>query len=467
MLTYDFSKRESLPLYDYLYRCVKNDILLGKLRSGEKLPSKRELSEHLGISVVTVENAFSQLAAEGYIYSEEKRGYFVSAVVAQQPMPVKQSAGSVSLQEDKNNNDKEFFMDFVSGSPPVGSFPMALWTKLMRRVMSERGEGILREAPAGGIPELRASIADYLYRFRGMSVSPEQIIIGAGAEYMYGLVIQLLGRDKIYALEDPGYTKIAKIYEINGSKTVRIPLDPQGVPPDLLEQSGAQVLHISPTHHFPTGIVTPAGRRSELLSWADKGRYIIEDDYDSEFRFSGRPIPAMQSLDTGGRVLYINTFSKTISPSMRISYLVLPQELLEKYKSTMGFYSCTVPVLEQYTLAEFISIGAFERHINRMKKYYHMLRDDVLTALDRCPFRKKAEILERDSGLHFLLRVKTIKTDEELILLARQAGIRISCLSEYSARRDPSLSGQIVVNYTGINRTLLPEAAARLTKVFC
>lgn len=456
MLTYSFEHRGSDSLYTYLYKQIKADILAFRLAPGEKLPSKRALSKHLGISTITVENAYNQLLAEGYIYSKPKSGFYVNQVVraAQSPSPA-QPALPLQAEDD-------VFADFVSSS--ISGFPFALWTKLMRQTMSDEGENLMVRSPSIGVLALREAIADYLHAFRGISVSSDQIVVGAGTEYLYGLIIQFLGRDRTYALEDPGYGKIGRIYRENGVSCAHIPLDQEGVVPEILERSGAEVLHISPSHHFPTGLVTPISRRYELLSWASKSpsRYIIEDDYDSEFRLQGKPIPTLQSIDVMDKVIYINTFSKSLTSTIRISYMVLPRSLMEEYNRRLSFYSCTVSTFEQYTLARFIRSGSFETHINRMRTYYRTQRDTLITAIRSHPRYQDTEILEEDAGLHFLLKVNTPLPDEALIRRARAQGINISCLSQYYALQDNAKESILVLNYAGISPEKITEAVRRL-----
>ena len=307
---------------------------------------------------------------------------------------------------------------------------------------------------------MRKAIADHLYQFRGIDVSPEQIIIGAGTEYLYGLLIQLFGNEAVYAIEDPGYQKIAQIYTSHGVGLCYIPMDEGGVCTGVLEDSGADILHLSPSHHFPTGRVTPISRRYELLGWASKsdGRYIIEDDYDSEFRLLGRPIPALQSIDVMDKVIYMNTFSKSLSSTIRISYMVLPQKLLKQFYEKLGFYSCTVSNFEQYTLARFISGGYFEKHINRMRNYYRNQRDILLESIRKSPLAGKIKIKEENSGLHFLMELQTEMPDDLLEEKAGRMGLRISCLSAYYHQPEQAKQHVLVLNYSGIDREKMAEA---------
>ena len=454
MLTYELKKAPGIPLYEALYRCIRADILSGKLSCGEKLPSKRALAAHLEVSKVTVEGAYAQLLAEGYLRSEEKVGYFVETT-AQHTAP----AHSPAASEPEPDRWK---LDLTANSPATG-FPFSVWMRLQRQVMLDYGDRLLSHLPPQGYPELRNAIADHLLQFRGMRVDPENILIGAGTDFLYNLLIQLLGRDKRYAVEDPGYRKIRQIYGAGGVECLSAPMDAFGVMPDRL--GDAQILHCSPSHHFPTGIVTPALRRRQLLEWAEEKpeRFIIEDDYDSEFRFHSHPLPALLSMDRAGRVIYMNTFSKTLAPSIRISYMVLPPALMAKFREKLGFYSCTVPSFEQYTLARFLSGGWFEKHINRMRKFYRTRRNRIIEILRQSPFAGRITILEQDAGLHFLLRVDTPLSGRELTALCAGAGIRIRCLEDYYEGTVPGWAKKcLVVNYSGLDEQTLTAALEQL-----
>ena len=460
MLTYSFENKGSDSLYEYLYKQIKKDILSFNLSAGEKLPSKRALAKNLNISTITVENAYAQLMAEGYIYSVPKSGFYVSDI-SRGKAPAKDERQKTDIIE---NYTPDHFADFVNNSTQSNNFPFSIWTKIMREIMSDMSEKLMVRSPSSGVPELRQAISDYLYQFRGIDVEPEQIIVGAGTEYLYGLIIQLLGQDKTYAIEDPGYQKISKIYSANKVKSVHIGMDESGIDIPTLEASEADILHISPSHHFPTGIVTPISRRYEILSWASKSpdRYIIEDDYDSEFRLLGKPIPSLQSIDVLNKVIYMNTFSKSLSSTIRISYMVLPKPLIAKYNKELSFYSCTVSNFEQYTLARFIEGGHLEKHINRMRNYYRGQRDAILEAIKSQPNFFKTTIKEENSGLHFLLEVDTALSDEALIKKAKAKGINISCLSQYYHREEQAKEHTIIINYSGLNKSNTPEAINKL-----
>lgn len=451
MLTYTLKKSPGVPLYEALYRCIREDILSGALRPGEKLPSKRALAENLEVSKITVETAYSQLLAEGYIRSREKVGYFVEAM--ERPELVSPNRPAPIPAEEP------VLLDLTSNG--TEHFPFSIWSRLQREVMLDYGEQLLRPLPNRGIGELRKTIADHLAAFRGMRVDPENILIGAGTDFLYNLLIQLLGREKTYAVEEPGYGKIRKVYAAGGVRCVSAAMDDMGVVPESLYS--ADVLHCSPSHHFPTGLVTPVSRRMELLNWAKQDKWIIEDDYDSEFRLDAHPQPTMQSLDRWGRVIYMNTFSKSLAPSIRISYMVLPEGLMAQFQQTLGFYSCTVPSFEQYTLARFLSRGYFEKHINRMRKFYKNQRNTLIAMLEGCSFSQRLTILEQNAGLHFLLQVDTTWEDWELTQMLENLGIRVQALSEYY--HDGSGSRHcLVVNYSGLQEEAFAQALARLER---
>lgn len=464
MLTYSFSDIGSDSLYEYLYKCIKNDILDGVLTPGNRLPSKRSFAKHLNISIITIENAYAQLLAEGYIYSIPKKGYYIADISTSL---TKSSLPFVTSPEPEQK-EISYFADFTSSQTHPDTFPFSLWAKLIREVISNDSSALMKNSPSGGIFPLRQAIANHLKQFRGMSVFPEQIIVGAGTEYLYGLLIQLLGYEKIYAVEDPGYQKISAIYKSNHVQCYHIPMDQQGICIEQLKEVQADIIHISPSHHFPTGIITPISRRYELLGWASdsNSRYIIEDDYDCEFRFMGKPIPSLQSIDVMEKVIYMNTFTKTLASTIRISYMILPKHLMKQFYQTMGFYSCTVSNFEQYTLTRFLQDGHFERHINRMRNFYHRQRDLLLDCLKNSPLSSRITIKEEDAGLHFLLYVDTLFPDEVILKRAKVEGLRLSSLSQYYFKDCSPKEHTFVMNYSAIHPDHMKEAIDRLCKIF-
>ena len=338
--------------YYVLYSKLKEKLRSGEYRQGERMPSKRVLADRYGCSLITVERAYEMLAEEGYVIARERRGYFANVP---DPMP-----GAAYTAAPDYLDEPEAVRE---------DFEYSVWFKTVRRVLSEQGSRLFQKAPGAGCAVLRNALADYLRQYRGMSVSPVQIVIGSGAEQLYEIVVKLLGRSKVYGIEEPSYAGIRAAYRGMGAKVKPLPLGGDGIRSECLWQGGFSVLHVTPFHSYPTGITTPIGKRMEDLRWArEQNGMIVEDDFDSEFFLPGNPVETLYALDTEGRVIYVNTFSKSLSPAMRIGYMILPETLLPVYRDRLGALSCSVPVMDQYFLAEFIANGSFERHLNRIRR---------------------------------------------------------------------------------------------------
>ncbi len=476
MLTYDLRSRGTSSLYEFLYQSIREDIARGRIPCGTKLPSKRNLAQHLDIGVATVTAAYDQLITEGFVRTEQRRGYFVEDV---SEFRCKSVASQV---KGSYGEDPEYFVDLKANRTSVSLFPATVWGRYMREALSLPSDNLLRSIPFNGLPELRRAIASYLRRTRGMDVSPDCIIIGAGSEYLYGRLLQMLGPTTTFAMENPGYRKFAAISKAFGNPWRPVPIDESGLRVDELEESGADVVHVSPANHFPTGIVMPIKRRLELFEWANRARkrYIIEDDYDSEFRYSGRLIMPLFADDASDKVIYLNAFSKTMVPSLRISYMVLPPKLLARYVDTMSFYSCTVSSFEQYALARFIDEGHLERHINRTRNFYRRQREAVLREIAQSPLAEISHVEERNAGTHFLLYVRTSLTHDQVRQRGVKQGLNISLFNDYLLRDGDGLSERttrrfeqysngetaLVLNYAGIEPERLPETVRRLARVF-
>ena len=463
MLSYNLLESNG-PLYKSLYQFIREDIQSGKLKSNEKLPSKRTLARNLGISTISIENAYDQLICEGYIYSLPKRGYFVAEIEninELKPKSVPKSEAKINIHERGKESD---LFDFSSNRVEKENFPFSIWAKILREIISQNESQLLEVSPCGGVRELREAIANHLESFRGMSVNPDQIIVGAGTEYLYGLLTKLLGNDKTYCIENPGYKKLKKIYESNGAKCLAVDMDEQGLSIEKLRTANGQIAHISPTHHFPTGICMPASRRYEMLAWANESEenYIIEDDYDSEFRLKGKPLPPLFSLDIFGKVIYMNTFSKSLASTIRISYMILPEKLANLFYQKLAFYSCTVSTFEQYTLASFISKGFFEKHINRMRLHYGRKRARIIEAIKRYFSENECQIIENDSGLHFILKFNTPLTDEQFKEILSSKGILISSISDFEMNDKPQSSHEFILNYSSIDMEKLNSSLKKL-----
>lgn len=451
MLTYDFSNIGNESMYEYLYRCIKKDILEGKLKPDEKLPSKRSLAKHLGISVITIEGAYELLLAEGYIYSKAKVGFFVDRVVI--PKNNNKIVTDNKTIEEKAEIKEAALADFTSNRTDSDVFPFSIWNKAMRYVVSEHQRELMQVSAGNGIYELRKNIARYLMEFRGMNVSTDQIIVGAGSDYLYNLLIQIIGRDKVYGYENPGYHKAAHICKQLGATTEYIDMDEKGVIIDQLENKLVDVINVSPAHHFPTGRVMPVSKRYELLSWASKkeNRYIIEDEYDSELRLTGKPIQTLFGIDVMDKVIYMNTFSKTLCSTVRISYMILPANLMEKYNKCFNFYSGTVSNFEQYTLSKFIGDGSFEKHINRLRGYYQNKRNIVLKAIYNSRLNKYVSIYEEEAGAHFLMKITTKLSEKYIIKAAGDKGVILNPISRYYHGYSKEHENTYIINYSSIN----------------
>ena len=372
MLTYPMNLRDEKTKYYYLYSAIKEDILSGTLRKNEKLPSKRALAEHLGVSLITVETAYQMLKDEGYIESRERSGYYVTEL---RLLGRRGNVfGELELLEHGAKRQLQL-LEEVEQYEETSVFPESVYFKTVRSVLNDYGSELLKRSPNEGCAILRNAIAKYLLRYRGIFAQPEQIIIGSGAEHLYSTIVRMFGNDKVYGLEDPSYQQIRAVYEGMGAECEMLKMGKSGILSTELERTRADILHVTPFHSYPSGVTATVQKRQEYLEWAkteikqgDMKRIIIEDDFDSEFFMPGKPIDTLYMSDDSQSVIYINTFSKSLSSSIRIGYMILPEKYLEVYRSTMGDFSCTVPVLDQYVLADFIDKGHFEQHLNRVRR---------------------------------------------------------------------------------------------------
>lgn len=463
MFTYNFDKAGDIPKYEFLYNALKDDILSGKLPEGTKMPSKRAFAKDNHISITTVMNAYEQLLMEGYIVSRQRSGYYVTSTFTQ-----KIRYQDVPISPPKPEFEKTWTTDFTINALPEKIFPFSTWSKIIRHLLSENNSDIMGHGNFLGNTSLRIEIAKFLNRTRGMLVSADCILIGASFDYLYSNLIRLLPNDSVYAVEDPGYIKIPKLYNNLNLNWVTVKTDNEGINMTSLEKSGASVLHTSPEHHYPLGTIMSARRRQQLLKWLSESpdRYIIEDDYDWEFRYQGRPIPALHGMDYSNRVIYINTFSKTMNPGIKISYMVLPEELMKKYIDSLYYFSNTSSNLEQSVLTEFIKQGYFDRHLNKTKKYCHQLRDILITCLKNHPEIPVSEINGVDTGTHLLLKLDTDMSDNLIKEKAKSLDICIRCLSDFCVNDPKEYEGNIVLNYSSLDKETIDEKITHLGKIF-
>ena len=462
------------PLYEKIYEYIKNEIVDGKISKGEKLPSTRLLAKNLSVSRSTAELAYDQLLAEGYIEAEPYRGYFVCDIEAlyqleqRNHMQEKLQAGQDWQPGWKTEikhgagSSKQKEIDFSPYTIDTQNFPYNVWRKLHKNVLLDDREEILLSGDGQGDHELRMAIADYLHQARGVNCVAEQIIIGAGNEYLELLLAQVLGEKKTVLMDDPTYLQAYRTFSNIGYLVKNIPAEQGSMPIEAVRRENADILYVMPSHQFPLGTVMPLKQRLELLKWASEkeGRYLIEDDHDSEYRYKGKPIPSLQSIDHEEKVIYLGTFSKSIAPSLRISYMVLPQHLLKNYQSYCGFYSTTVSKIQQEVLCGFIRGGYFGRHLNKMRGIYKNKHDFLVSELKKRPWGEN--IAGDNAGLHVLVQVDTQMSEEELCERAAEQGIHLMGISEHYIHKPPVSKPVLLLGYGKPDEKRILEGLDRL-----
>lgn len=460
MLSCNLDRSSEIPLYEQLYQFIRNEIVDGRIHYKDKLPSKRKLSDFLQISLNTVEAAYGQLAAEGYVEVIPKKGYFV--LKSEDLEYVKTDD---KRMEKPTNHERDFRFHFHPTQIDSLHFPFQQWRKYLKNIVDEQNHSLLLLGDPQGEMELRAEISHYLYEARGVQCSPEQIVIGAGSETLLHQLIVLFKKDTVYGVEDPGFHLIQQILRSYPNKVVPLKVDSEGININHFPDSPMNVVYVTPARHFPFGTVLPVNRRAKLLNWAvnSEDRYIIEDDYDSEFRYSGKSIPSLQSMDKSGKVIYLGSFSKSLMPSIRISYMVLPKPLLKKYKEKLSFYHSTVSRIDQQVLAQFMANGDFERHLNRMRKVYRRKLAKVEEMIK--PYKWLRVVGER-SGLHIVLEIDRGMDEMELVTHAEEKGCKIYPLSYYSFDEVRDKLPKIILGFAGIPEEDLDEALATLIKAW-
>lgn len=453
--------RSKKPLYEQIYSHICAEIRSGALKAGDRLPSTRVLAEHLKVSRSTTQMAYDQLLAEGYMEARPCRGYFVSHL---EELVETGPSGTEEMQTAAEP-DAGWRVDFSPRGIDLDSFPYHVWRKLSRNTLVDDNKEMFHSGDHQGEPGLREAIRSYLHSARGVNCSTEQIIVGAGSEYLLMLLSQILEGKHVIAMENPTYKQAYRVFHSLGYEVCPVEMDANGMDPSILSESGANVAYVMPSHQFPTGVVMPVGRRQELLKWAveEAGHYIIEDDYDSEFRYRGKPIPALQGMDRSGKVIYLGTFSKCIAPAIRVSYLVLPKPLLVRYRSQTSFYASTVSRIDQNILYQFLSQGYFERHLNRMRAIYKTKHDLLIELIE--PLKEQFEIRGEHAGIHILLTSKYNRSEQELISLAAEAGVKVYGLSSYFIHPEHNhRSATVVLGYASLNEDAIREGVGILTR---
>ena len=465
-----------MPYYEQIYEYIREEIKKGNLKSSARIPSTRLLAEHLKVSRSTTQMAYEQLLSEGYIESVPCKGYFVSRI--EELVVTGQENGGENLffgmypwevpgdSHPAAAGEAEYKVDFSPRGVDLDSFPFNTWRKITKTTLVDDNKEMFATGDPQGEPAFREAIRGYLHSARGVNCTAEQIVVGAGTEYLLMLLSRILGPDHTIAMENPTYKQAYRVFKSLGYPVVPVEMDGSGLETSLLERSGADIAYVMPSHQYPTGIVMPVKRRQELLSWACKkeGRYLIEDDYDSEFRYKGRPIPALQGNDTEGKVIYLGTFSRAIAPSIRISYMVLPETLLPAYEENGRCFSATVSKTDQKILEEFMRSGAFERHLNRMRAQYKGKHDLLIRLLKE--FGREYTVSGENAGVHVLVHLPRGLSEAEAVQRAKEDGVRVYGLERYciGAAADPVQGGTVLLGYAGLSEEEIAEAAAILKK---
>ena len=414
------------PLYVQVYQQIKQQIRNGSLPENERLPSKRQLAAQMQISVNTVSAAYSQLVSEGFLIARPQRGFFVCHLDE-----LVQTRHAEIKQPQTVHTKPSVLVDFSISDVARDKFPFQAWRKTMNKCFNEYDPDLLTSTPPQGDYNLRQSIARYLYQARGVNCTAEQVIIGAGNDNLLQMLSYILDSSCTIGMENPVYHKAMHFFQRMGHSVKAFPLDEHGMQIEPLNSYDNIAVYVTPSHQFPLGITMPVSRRIKLLNWTQEGsnRYIIEDDYDSEFRYNSRPVPALQSLDKNGRVIYLGTFSKSIAPSLRISYMVLPRPLLKQYLEQYVFFSSAVSRFEQAVLHEFITSGHFETHLNKMRKVYRTRGQELAQALS--VFGNQLQIFGEGAGLYLTVQLKNGLSEAEMCKKAEEAGVKVYPISPY------------------------------------
>ena len=470
-------------LYEQIYEHIKKEIREGKLLTGERLPSTRFLADYLQVARSTVDTAYAQLLAEGYIEARPYKGYFVcpmEELIQLEELSREQkvlsegehlgaygTGGSANLEAAAGqiSADHKYLLDFSPYDIDMSGFPFSVWKKITKNILTYANSDLFSRGESQGDKELRETICRYLHSSRGVNCSPEQIIVGAGNDYLLMLLEKILGRHVRIAMENPTYLRSYRIFQSFAYDIVTVDMDESGMRWDTLEREGVKAAYVMPSHQFPTGVVMPIRRRLELLKWASRApdRYLIEDDYDSEFRFQGKPIPALQASDELGKVIYLGSFSKAIAPAIRVSFMVLPEFLLQVYRRDCAFYSCTVSRIDQSILNEFIRDGYFERHLNKMRKIYRAKHDLLLEGL--APFHKKFAVSGEYAGLHLLLTARGPVSEDELVAQAAQQDVKVYGMTAGMEKASLNRTA-ILLGFGGMEQEEIAEGIKRLKEAW-
>ena len=459
------------PMYEQIYEYIKKEIVSGTLERDTKLPSSRTFAEQLAISRSTINSAYEQLLSEGYIYSKEKSGFFVSDIKSMGTLSqktykdtsrfqqeFKEAQNTIPVKHKKHYTFSPFAID-------TESFPYSTWRKLMNNAITDMNADALSLGDARGDLAFRKAIAGYLSQARGVHCSPEQIIVGAGTDYLLMLLCGLFRKGQIIAMENPTYIRAYHVFHGLERRVVPVPVTETGMDISYLKETDASIAYVTPSHQYPLGAIMPVNKRHELLSWAEAApdRYIIEDDHDSEYRYKGIPIPSLQSMDSYGKVIYLGTFSRAIAPAIRVSYMVLPVELMTEFQTNFTHYSSTVSRVDQKVLTNFINGGYLERHLNKMRKNYHQKHDSMLKSL-RC-FKHDISVSGENAGLHLVITFKNGMTEDEIRQRTEDAGIYLYSLKEHEITSSTIKEPTYLFGFAGLSEKEIAETISKLYRV--
>lgn len=458
-----------VTFYQQIYEQIKEQIISGQIPEGSKLPSTRMLSATLNVSRNTVESAYLQLSSEGYIASKPGSGFFSLGLDNMKILkPACKDYKNIIKPEaaiSEENSADEYKYNFRYGNLNAGDFPLGIWKKVTHKCLSSlNAENLGSYTAPKGEPDLQIELMKYLTESRGVSCKPEQIIVASGMQYCLSLLCQLFRSDlNQIALEDPGYIGARNIFANNGYNVIPIGLEQDGINLKELENSSAKIVYVTPSHQFPTGSIMPIQKRLKLLDWAVRNHgFIIEDDYDSEFRYDSKPIPSLQGIDSKGCVVYIGTFSKSLSPSLRINYMVLPEPLLEKYDKLFNRYQATVPFIQQKILQQFMQLGYWERHLRKIILTNKRKHDALIHAIHEF-MGDKVVIHGENGGLHILLEFNNGLHEEELIERARKHGIKVYPVSAFWMRPENYSDNMILLGFGKMSENQIEEGIKKLS----
>ncbi len=456
----DLNETRRIPLYESVYRQIREEISTGQRKAGEKLPSKRALAQQLGISINTVEGAYRQLESEGYIEARAKSGFYVLPLSVLAAGQASQSAYAPRQKEPPPE------IDFAVGAVDETLFPMNIWQRLTRSCLNM--PGILSRSEAQGDFGLRVEIARYLARARGVHCDPEQILLGPGTDDLMRILSGILPELCTFVVENPAYHRAYAHFSRMGHQVIPAKMDGKGVLIAPLEALENVVVYTAPSHQYPLGFAMPMGRRTALLAWCTQGsfRYVIEDDYDSEFRYDAKPLPSLQSIDRCDRVVYLGTMSGVIAPSVRIGYMILPPVLLQAFQAQCDPYSCNISTLSQYTLREFMRQGYFEKHLNRMRVCYRNRRKELIQLL--APFEGRLRVIGAPAGSYLLVQVANGAGETRLCESALQCGVKVYPISPYFMDEVPSaFDNTVLLGFGNLNGAQLRRGVALLAQAWC